>query len=128
MAEERKPYTLSFEERNGYLYAFVCGEKDSLETSLAYWAAIAAECKARNVRRVLVEEDFKTQLSLTDMFLVASKLPELGPGLKAAFVDRQPDHHSENMFGEKVVRSHGGLGRVFQNVHDAEAWLLNPSE
>jgi len=121
-------YALKFEEREGYLYAFVNGEEDSLETSLAVWTAIAAECQTGHHRRVLIEEDFQTQLSPTDMYLFASKLPELFPDAKIAFVDRQSSHDDENRFGELVARNRCVFVRVFPNAHDAQSWLMCPLE
>lgn len=126
MAKEELPYTIKFEDR-GYLYAFVSGEKDSLEISRSFWTEIAAECQAQHQRKLLVEEDFKTQVSLSDLFLLMSELSQLAfPGLKVAFVDRQFNQHSENQFGIDMARKLGVDCGVFFSVSDAEKWLLSP--
>ena len=110
----------AFEERDGYLYVFISGAKDSLEN----WAAIAAECRARNATRLLVEEDFATLFSTTEMFVLLSQLPELLCGIKVAHVDRRPDHHDRNRFGTMVASNRGAYCETFRTMPEAEAWLL----
>jgi hypothetical protein len=117
-------YTIKFEERKGYLYAFVSGERDSVNTSLCYAKEIVAECTARKFQKVLVEEDFKTQLSITELFQVASEYPSIAGALQVAFIDRQLDQHSRNMFGLTVAVNRGLHARIFQDAKEAEEWLL----
>lgn len=119
------PYTLRFEHRPGYLYACVSGEADSLEISRSYAARVAAECRTHDYRKLLVEEDLKTGMSVMDLYTFASELQDLLSGIEAAFVDRHPAQHSDNLFGETVAVNRGVCGKVFPNVPDAEAWLLS---
>ena len=54
-----KPYTLEFEPRPEYLYAYVKGEKDSLEISLQYWKEIADECRRTGYKNFLLKKILK---------------------------------------------------------------------
>jgi hypothetical protein len=119
-------YELSFEYRRQYLYAFVTGEKDSYEISRQYWTEIAEECKKIGIKKVLVEEDIKENVSMSEMYRIASELPELGFfGIRLAFVDRQIEQHQLNQFGETVATNRGLFSRVFNNFEEAEKWLLS---
>lgn len=124
MSGDGAAYTIKFEERNGYLYAFVSGERDSVSVSLCFAKEIVAECKVRKLKKVLVEEDFKTQLSITELFQVASEYPSIAGSIQVAFIDRQFDQHSRNMFGLTVAVNRGLHARIFQDVKEAEEWLL----
>jgi len=59
---------IRFEDRYGYLYAFVTGEKDSLSVSLKYWQRVIDESVKRGYKRLLVEEEFHNQVSMIDMY------------------------------------------------------------
>jgi hypothetical protein len=121
-----KPYELTLEYRPKYLYAFVRGEKDSYEISRQYWQEIADECNKSGIRKVLIEEDIKENISMSDMYRFASEIPELGfHGVRVAFVDRQESQHQLNQFGETVATNRGLVSRVFNNFAEAEKWLLS---
>jgi hypothetical protein len=119
------PFTITFENRNGYLYVLVDGECDSVENSVSYARKIVAECKARGFPMVLVEENFKTQLSIADLFQVASEFSAVGGSLKVAFVDRQKEHYKDNLFGLLVANNRGLNAKMFQDLDEAEEWLLS---
>ena len=119
------PYKLEFEYRPHYLYAKVTGKEDSLNISLSYWNTVAAERKARNYTKVLVDEDLEQQPTLIDIFEVAAVLSTMGfEGSTIAFVDRQLDHLEYNKFAETVAVNRGVKGKVFIDLAEAEAWLL----
>lgn len=122
--DDTKPYHLTFEPRPHYLVARVSGEADSVAISLAYWAEVAAECRARGMARVLVIEELKQKPTPFEVFEVASRLREVGMGgIVIAFVDTDLDQLPENLFGETVATNRGLVGKVFNSVADAEAWL-----
>lgn len=115
---------IQFEERDGYLYAFISGKEESVFLALKYWKYIIDECKKRGFEGLLVEEDFPNQLSATDMYTITSGISKMEPlGLKIAFVDRVSEHNKLNLFGETVAVNRGVNGRVFTEIEDAEAWL-----
>jgi hypothetical protein len=124
-AASAKPYKLTFEYRPQYLYAFVTGEKDSYEISKQYWQEIAGECRKSGIRKVLIDEDIKENVSMSEMYQFASEIPQLGFfGIRVAFVDRQQDQQQLNQFGETVATNRGLFSRVFSNFDEAEEWLL----
>ncbi|MFL6468314.1 MAG: hypothetical protein ACJ72Z_10195 [Pyrinomonadaceae bacterium] len=119
-----KPYHLSFEQRPEYLYAFVDGERDSYLISHAYWIEVAEECEKRQTKRVLVDENISEAVSVTEMYQIASEIPDMFAGIAIAFVDRYADQAEINEFGEMVAQNRGVVGRFFKNVESAEKWLL----
>ena len=125
MAEEAHPdFTLRFEQKDGYLYAFVTGPKDSLQIADEYWKRIHAKAVELESDRVLVEEDFPNQVSTAEMFQGAETIAEMFRGLaKVAHLDQRVSDMSLNRFGETVAANRGLLARVFNNRNDAEKWL-----
>ena len=120
-----KAYKLEFEYRPDYLYAYVSGEKDSLEISRSFWREIADECRRINNSKLLIVEDIKEAVSTMDMYQIASEIPLLGlNGIRIAFVDRYIEQQSINEFGEIVATNRGIYGKIFNDVEEAEKWLL----
>lgn len=124
--DSSKPYSLTFECRPQYLYVFVTGEKDSYEISIRYWREIAGECNKSGIKKVLIEEDIKENLSMHDTYRLASEIPQLGfAGIRIAFIDLQSEQQQLNQFGETVASNRGLLVRVFNNANEAEKWLFS---
>ena len=126
---EAKPYTLQFEYREGYLYASVSGERDSLETSLLFWQEIFDEGEAKNYKKILITENFKNEISTMDMFILGEKLLEMASrNTSVAFVDKQLQQMEMNKFTETVIYNRGGRGKAFSDMKEAEKWLLELDE
>ena len=119
-----KPYKLTFQLTPEYLHARVEGDRDSYEISIAFWREIAAECERLDVIRLLVEEDIPEMGDYSDMYRIASELPDMFLGIAIAFVDRYADQAELNSFGELVAQNRGVRGRYFSDASNAEAWLL----
>ncbi len=120
-----KAYKLRFENRPGYLYAYVEGSKDSFEISKQYWMEVAAECRRTDCSRVLVEEDIPEAISMGEAYELATEIPTLGfSRIKIAFVDRYADQVELNQFAELVATNRGVNGRFFTQFDEAENWLL----
>lgn len=123
---QKKLYKIEFEERTDYLFVRVSGDKDSYEISKQFWLEIAERCRLKNRDRVLVFENIKECVSETDMYRIASELPQMGfSGVRIAFVDCYQEQQPVNEFGGIVAGNRGISGRVFNNVEDAEKWLLS---
>jgi hypothetical protein len=115
-----------FESRESYLLAHITGRGEELETTRATWRSIAAECKQRGFARVLILEDIEGELPFMQQYAFADGLSHLGfDGTKVAFVDAKPEQFTNNKFAEDVAVNRGALGRMFQTVAEAEAWLLS---
>lgn len=121
-----KPYNISFENRPQYLYVYVSGEHDSYEISRRYWQEVADECARTNSGKVLIEEDIAEDVSMGEMYRLASELPQFGfVGVRIAFVDRYIEQHDLNQFGELVAGNRGLNAKVFNDVKEAEKWLVS---
>ncbi len=117
-------FTIRYEDRETYLYAFVTGPHDSLPVSRAFWTELAAEVRRRGRDSLLVEEDFIDPISIIEIYdLVETILALDWERCQVAFVDRQQSHRDINEFGELVARNRGFVGRVFATVEQAHAWL-----
>ena len=123
--ENEKSYQINFEHRPQYLYVYVSGEHDSYEISHRYWLEVAGECNRTGYRKVLIDEDIEEDISMAEMFQLATALPQIGfQGVHVAFYDRFAEHADLNQFGELVATNRGLLARVFNNLEEAEKWLL----
>jgi hypothetical protein len=122
--EKENSFKILYQEQEGYLHAIISGQEDSLAVSLEYWRRVIAECNKRSFKKLLVEENFPNQLSVTDIFEITSTIPGMGSkGLKIAFVDQESLRSELNLFGETVAKNRGVYGRVFQTRAEAIAWL-----
>ena len=119
-----KPYMIHFEQRPEYLYAYIEGERDSYQISIAFWREIARECKARGTTRVLIDENIVQNVSVAEIYQVASEIPAMFSGIAIAFRDRHAEQADVNEFGELVAQNRGVIGRFFVDLDAAEKWLL----
>lgn len=121
-----KPYKITFEHRPLYLYAYISGEKDSYEISKQFWLDVLEEVKKTSYKKVLIEEDIVEEISLGEVYQLASEIPQMGFfGIRVAFVDRFLEHQASNEFGELVAVNRGFYGKVFNSFETGEKWLLS---
>ncbi len=120
-----KSYRITFEFRPEYLYVYVSGERDSYEISRQYWQEVADFCGEKKVKKVLIEEDIPEAVSMMEVYRFASEIPLMGFfGIRVAFVDRFTEQHDLNQFGELVAVNRGLYGKLFNDIKEAEKWLL----
>jgi hypothetical protein len=126
-SSDGKPYSITFELRSDYLYAYVKGDSDSYDISHAYWTEVSEECAKRGVRKLLVDEDLAEPMpSMSEIFQGAAERSFMGlSGLKIAFVDRHPEQHQQNLFGELVATNRGLFCKVFESLDEGEDWLVS---
>lgn len=115
---------LSLQEKPDYLYAEVCGPRDSHEISFAYWSAIAEHCRSRRIRNLLVHErlgDFEGTRDLAGMVdgIIAMGFQDM----RIAFVDAVLEHLPDMEHGAILANERGVSGRVFASVQEADWWL-----
>lgn len=123
--ESEKPYRLTFEHRPSYLYAYVEGDEDSYEISAMYWRETASECKTHKYTKVLIVEDIVENGTMAEAYQLSSDLPQMGYlGIKVAFVDKYLEQQELNQFGELTAVNRGINGKVFNDIDEAEKWLL----
>lgn len=121
-----KPYDLKFEERDGYLYAYVVGEHDNYEISFGYWSEVREKLSEVGMEKALVVEDIAEQSAMVDVYRLVSRLPEIGfSAITVAFVDRYSSHQELNDFGILIGTNRGISCRAFNDESEAETWLLD---
>jgi hypothetical protein len=127
ISDREKPYSITFELRPEFLYAYVKGSADSYEVSNGYWTEISRECSKLNVNKLLVDEDLEQPMaSMSEVFHSASERPSMGLiSVKIAFVDRHLNHHEVNQFGELVTTNRGLHCKVFYDLAEGESWLVS---
>ena len=119
-------YTITFEERPGYLYVYVEGEHDSYEISRSFWLKVAERARKTGAVSVMIDENIAEGVPLADVFQLASEIPDMGFGrARLAFVDRYLDQNEVNEFGVLVAQNRGANGRIFNDARLAEEWLLS---
>jgi hypothetical protein len=124
--EDSKLYNIEFDDRTDYLYAYVSGDKDSLDISRQYWREIADECRRTKKSKVLIVEDIKESVSTTETYQIASEISSMGfAGIKIAFIDQHIEQQELNEFGELVSTNRGLNVKLFNKVEEAEKWLLS---
>ena len=115
---------MSFEERIGFLQAKVSGPRDSHAISLAYWRAIADECRNRGRSKVLVVEELGDHEGERDLSRLVDEVLAMGfDRIQVAFVVSRLERLAEMEHGEILALERGARGRVFANVGPAEHWL-----
>lgn len=115
---------MAFEDRPGFLQATVSGPRDSRDISLAYWNAIAEQCRQRRKSKVLVVEDLGDHEGERDLPWLVDRVLAMGfDRIQVAFVVTRLERLPEMEHGEILALERGAHGRVFANVGPAEHWL-----
>ena len=122
--DEAEPYTVTFEERPGYLYAHIKAETMTLEIALAYLGEIAVKARQVKARRVMIDRDVPVVLSASDAFLSMKDFVDRVKGRKVALVNRRISHEESIRFSMMVAKNRGAFFEVHNNIPDAERWLL----
>lgn len=119
-----KPYVINFEDGPNYLYALVHGDQYGYEILARFLREIADECRERNVRQVVIEENISATASEEDVFRIASELPQLGfSDIRMAYIDRFAEQMELNEYGRKVAEDSGVDVKIFSSLEEADKWL-----
>ena len=119
------PFSIEFQSEGGRLRAHVVGVNGTLETTLAYWLAIAAEVRARTPSMLLVVDDMTGEPPPPEQLQqFVSAMAGLGfEGLRIAYVEADGDQIPLVEVAEIFAREQGFNARVFGNEADAAVWL-----
>jgi hypothetical protein len=121
-----KPYAVTFEYHEKFIYVLVKGTQYDYGLIKSYFQDILRECEACDCKQILIEEDICDSAPLVDIYKISSELSEMGfAKIRIAFVDRHPDQKELNTFAQIIANSYGLDSRVFDNVTEAEEWLVN---
>ncbi len=120
-----KPYELSFEKRQQYLYAFVQSDSSLPTVAPEYLKDIAKKCTETRCTRVMIENALPQSFWVWDMFEVATYFPQMGiECTKVAIVDKFAPIEKEEFV--VIVGKECGLDvHVFSELPDAEHWLID---
>lgn len=119
-----KPYQIEIEDRGEYLYVLVSGDKLTADIAAAYWREIAGVCFDRQKTKILIEKDFAETVSPLEMVQMGAYLGQLLVNKKIAFLDRY-GNEDINELGKKIARNRNVQLQLFQNIADAEKWIIS---
>lgn len=128
MTDPSKPYVLTFTENPGYLYVDLKAEAISVEIIRDYTREVVAKSDATGNRRILLFRDIPAVLSRGQVFFMVNDSLDVMKGKQLALVNPHPDIKEAIEFAMTVGQNRGGNYRSFDNVADAEAWLLKGME
>lgn len=119
------PFVLEFAERPDYLFVRVSGVNGTLETTVAYWLAIAAEVRTRRPTHLLIRDDMLGEPPPPEELekFVAAMAGQGFEGVRVAYVEADGEQVAQVEHGEILAREQGFDARVFGNELQAELWL-----
>ena len=120
---EKRQYDIKMEDRDGYLYVVVGGDRLTAPISALYWNEIAEHCMANRCMRILIVKEFVESVGPQDMLQMAMNLGNLLPHRRIAFIDRY-GHDDINELGKRLARNREVVMRIFEGTAAAEHWLL----
>jgi len=121
--DDGKAYSIKTENRGSYVYAIIGGVKVTPEMARDYWSEIVQECRELSLNKILAEKNFPETISPDALAKLNPFLTELFKGFTVAFVDRY-GHDDLSGLGKKLARNSGVKMQVFDDVGEAEKWLL----
>jgi hypothetical protein len=119
-----QPYTLTFEQRDGYLYVHIEANAITRQIALDYLARIATKCTELDVDRVLLERAVPDFLSTVDLFFTGERFAELMRGRRVAIVNANKIDEEGLHFALMVSNNRGAQFEAYATVEAAEKWLL----
>ena len=120
---ENTDYSIETENRGSYLYAIVGGLKVTPQIALDYWNEIIADCERLGCSKILLEHNFVEMIEMSDMLKIIGPVADMLNGRMLAFYDRY-GHYDTPEAGKKILRSHDVKMQLFQDIKEAERWLL----
>jgi hypothetical protein len=125
MPSPRKSYELTFEERPGYLFVRINADAITLETALEYLQEIADKFEELGTRRAILERDIPTTLSDADLYFVVQHMIQIMGDRRLAVVNSFTSNQESMAFATLVSANRGAQYRAFDNITDAEAWIMS---
>jgi hypothetical protein len=127
MNEADKQYELTLEERPGYLYARVEANKITEEIAMGYLHEVTDRCRDIDCARLLVDREIPEMLPDGALFFVAAEFQKMIKGIRVAFVNKFVSNDDALDFAVRVGMNRGADYGTFNNLADAERWLLGSS-
>jgi len=124
MPDPARSYELVFTVHERYLYAELKADTISEEIIRGYVADVIAKSRESGRDRVLLYRDIPAVMSTGVMFGTVRESLEAFRGIKLALVNPHASIDSDIQFGLIVGQNRGGNYKSFNNVKEAETWLL----
>lgn len=118
-------YNLAFEKRDGYLYARVQADFMDLDKAKRYLREIAERVEGDGYDRLLLERDIPTMLAPGSLYFASKAFQSYIGNCKVAFVNVHKPIEDKMSFAMLLAENNGGEFKLFDNVEQAEAWLLS---
>jgi hypothetical protein len=125
MSETAKPYELTFEERDGYLYARVKCATMTREIALDYLGVIAGECSRLKYKLMVIERDVPVMLPDSDLFFTTNDFTRMMRGIRVAFVNPHGELDDHMDFAMMIGTNRGARFTHHKTIESAERWLLS---
>lgn len=118
-------FSIDYHRQGSLLRARVTGINGTLETTLAYWMALAEEIRRDRPRNLLVVDDMEGDPPPPEQLAeFVQAMVGLGfEGVRVAYVEAHAQQIPEVEHGEILAREQGFDARVFGNEPDAALWL-----
>jgi hypothetical protein len=120
---KQSSYTLTCEERSGYLYAHVQADTIDRENALEYLRQIAARRASTRARRLLIFREIPVMLSDSDLFFTTREFLEMIGSTRIAFVNPFSEIEDGMNFAMTIGVNRGANYRLFSSAERAEEWL-----
>jgi len=118
------PYSLRFENRDGYLYAHVQAEMISEKTVLGYISDVSEKVVETGYDRVMIVREIPGTLPDAVVFNISKQTAQRFRGIRVALVNRYEPFHDSLRFSMNVAANRGGTNELFLDEQSAEDWLL----
>ena len=118
-------FRIDYRRQGSLLRAHVTGVNGSLDTTLAYWMALAEEVRRDPPRGLLVVDDMEGEPPPPEQIaeFVQAMIGQGFENVRVAYVEAHAQQIPEVEFGEILAREQGFDARVFGNEADATVWL-----
>ena len=118
-------FRIEYQREGELLRAHVTGVNCSLETTLDYWTAMAAEVRRLAPAALLVVDDMEGEPPPPEQLeqFVKAMVGMGFEGVRVAYVEAHAQQIPEVEYGEILAREQGFDARVFGNEFDARMWL-----
>lgn len=119
------PFRIEYQRDGGLLRAHVTGVNGSLETTLDYWTALAAEVRRVAPAALLVVDDMEGEPPPPEQLeLFVHAMVGMGfEGIRVAYVEGHANQIAQVEVGEILARERGFDVRVFGDERAARLWL-----
>ena len=122
------PYSLTFQERDGYLRVEGRGDRttgDPVKNGRAIVDRVAMKCREAGYTRIMLASHLTGAYPPFANFQVVTALEQLGipKEWKMAYVNLDPKSHKAVLFSETMAVKKGFQARVFDNEQEACNWL-----